>query len=321
MGMRDAVCRLHGDEGLQIFHVEETWGIGRLLIGRIPVPLIVSLHGPWFLNGSANGESKDKNYHDRIQLEGLGIDAADAVSAPSQAVLDSTREFYDLALPNAQVIPNPIEAVEEEYRWQHGTCNSRTILFVGRFDRHKGGDVVIEAFAKLAKSEGRVRLLFCGPDRGFKDEAGRRRSLPEFIESRIDSPEIRARINFLGQQPSDRIQVLRKEAAVTIMASRWENFANVLLEAVAVGCPVVATATGGTAEIIHDGETGLLVPPEDPTALADAICRFLEDRELAARLGEAAWRDARERFDPVKIAGQTVEFYRQVIDGWERRSA
>jgi glycogen(starch) synthase len=60
------------------------------------------------------------------------------------------------------------------------------------------------------------------------------------------------------------------------------------LEALAVGCPVIATAVGGVPEVVRDGENGLLVPPRDPAALAAAIARFFGDPELRARLSEAA---------------------------------
>jgi glycosyltransferase involved in cell wall biosynthesis len=99
-----------------------------------------------------------------------------------------------------------------------------------------------------------------------------------------------------------------------MMASRWENFANTLLENAAVGGPIVATDCGGTPEIVRDNETGLLVPPTDPDAMADAILRLLSERKLAAQLGLRAWEDARERFDPSRIAEQTVGFYGCVME-------
>jgi glycosyltransferase involved in cell wall biosynthesis len=73
-----------------------------------------------------------------------------------------------------------------------------------------------------------------------------------------------------------------------LLSSRWENFPHVAVEALAVGTPVIATAVGGVPEIVRDGVNGLLVPPDDPTALAAAIARLLDDAALRGRLAAAA---------------------------------
>jgi glycosyltransferase involved in cell wall biosynthesis len=73
-----------------------------------------------------------------------------------------------------------------------------------------------------------------------------------------------------------------------VLPSAWENFPHTVVEALAVGCPVIATAVGGVPEVVRDGENGLLVAPRDPTALAAAIERFFADAELRARLAAAA---------------------------------
>jgi glycosyltransferase involved in cell wall biosynthesis len=73
-----------------------------------------------------------------------------------------------------------------------------------------------------------------------------------------------------------------------VLSSAWENFPHTVVEALAVGCPVIATAVGGVPEVVRDGENGLLVPPGDASALAGAIRRFFDDDELRRRLVEAA---------------------------------
>ena len=77
--------------------------------------------------------------------------------------------------------------------------------------------------------------------------------------------------------------------------------------------PVVATAVGGTPELVVDGETGLLVPPGDSAALAGAISGLLSDRELASRLGEAGRLRAERRFDPERMARRVLEVYEDVV--------
>jgi glycosyltransferase involved in cell wall biosynthesis len=249
-------------------------------------------------------------------LEGKAVAAADGVSAPSASVLNETRKYYGLTLSEAKIIPNPIRCISDNERWSADMCEKNLILFVGRFDRHKGGDIVVRAFGKIASVNPRARLLFCGPDRGFIDNDGIKYSYNDFLD-KINLPStIRERIEFLGQQPSERIETFRRNASVTVVASRYENFGGVLLEAASLGCPVVATDCGGNPEIIKQGETGILVPPNDPNTMADAISVLLGDRVRAAQLGARLWKDVKKRFDPESIAERTMSFYREVISRW-----
>jgi len=83
-----------------------------------------------------------------------------------------------------------------------------------------------------------------------------------------------------------------------VLSSAWENFPHTVVEALAVGCPVIATTVGGVPEVVRDRENGLLVAPGDVDALADAISRFFSDDELRALLTAAA---------PASVAGYTEE--------------
>jgi len=77
---------------------------------------------------------------------------------------------------------------------------------------------------------------------------------------------------------------LFRAADASVLTSAWENFPHTVVEALAVGTPVLGTAVGGVAEVVRDGENGLLVPPGDPDAFAEALRRFLGDEELRERL-------------------------------------
>ena len=89
----------------------------------------------------------------------------------------------------------------------------------------------------------------------------------------------------------------RLEAAdIFVLPSRSEAFPNALLEAMAAGVPVVASGVGGVLEIVRQGETGLIVPPSDPAALASAICRLMADASFAHHLGDAARAEVTGRY-------------------------
>src|SRR5262249_31845251 len=146
----------------------------------------------------------------------------------------------------------------------------RTILFVGRFDALKGGDIMIDAFARIVRAEPEATLTMVGPDDGFVDADGRRWGGREYLAERhpaVPEPAVR----WLGPLPSHQIAPLRRRAAVTLVTSRSETFGYTAAEAMAHGCPLIATAAGGLSELVEDGRTGLLAPPEDPAALAERI--------------------------------------------------
>jgi glycosyltransferase involved in cell wall biosynthesis len=101
---------------------------------------------------------------------------------------------------------------------------------------------------------------------------------------------------------------------VFVLASREEGIPNALLEAMAAARPSVATAVGGTPEVMEDGATGWLVPPRDPEALAAALEAALSDPAEAARRGAAAQRAARERLSIEAMVERHQRFYRDAVE-------
>ena len=96
--------------------------------------------------------------------------------------------------------------------------------------------------------------------------------------------ELDGRVTFLGAVPREQVLRLFRAADASVLPSAWENFPHTVVEALAVGCPVISTAVGGVPEVVRDGENGLLVAPGDPPALASAI-RASSTTRASARLG------------------------------------
>jgi glycosyltransferase involved in cell wall biosynthesis len=184
---------------------------------------------------------------------------------------------------------------------------------VGRFDRHKGGDLIVDAFRLVLDEIPEARLAIVGPDRGCTI-ADRRWQLREYVADRLPGALERGQVACPGQLTQEELPGYRRTAAVTVVPSRWEGLARAALEALAYGCPTVAAAVGGIPEAVTDGATGVLVRPEDPAELARQIVRLMRDRDLASRLGAAAVLDCERRFGPRPIAEQTVQYYRKVIE-------
>lgn len=311
----EEVRRLHGAQGLQLLELEESYGWARFL-GKSPVPKIVRLHGPWFLNGIANGVAQNQDFHERDGWEIDGMVAADAITAPSRDVLRQAlariRQFGFDPPTLAEVIPNPVEPVAPPNRWDLQNCDRNRIVFVGRFDRHKGGDTMLQAFAHLVRQVPDTRLDFVGPDRGCADDRGRIWQFDEFLREKLGEMD-RAKVTFHGFQPGPKAAELRKRALVTVVPSRYETFGIAAAEAMMAGCPCVVCASGALTELIQDGRNGLLARAGDGADVSEKVLALLRDPERAERLGRQATLDAHERYCPPVVARQTVDFYRRVL--------
>lgn len=302
-----------------IFEVEETFGWNTTLRRRLPMPVVLALHGPWFLNGRADTVG-DFSAQDRLRIrcEGAALARAEAVSARSQFVLDAVQDYYGLKFPVAAAIPNAAPAIADADIWRPEAADPNEILFVGRFDRHKGADIILNAFARLAAERPALKLTFAGKiDRELVADDLKSYSHEAFLRAAMPA-DAAARVSFLGPVPLTSLGALRRRAFVTVIASRIETFCYTLAEALAHGSPTVATQVGAIPEIARNDREALLVEPENAGALAQAIGTLLDRRDLAASLGAAGRERVLAEFSPDSVARMTIEFYRRVLD---RRSA
>lgn len=314
------VRRLHEQEGVRLVEMEETFGWAGLLARKSPIPVVVRLHGPWFINGPAMGAKSDEGFHRRDRLEGLAIAHAAGVSAGCISVLERTRQHFGLPLPAASAIPYPVDPIAAGERWTVSGCDRGRILFVGRFDRHKGGDILLRAFSRVVGEMPSARLDLVGPDVGV-EEGGRRVRFGEFLSELFDASVAGTAIKLYGFLPLDQLPPFRKRAQITVVCSRDEVFPLAALDALARGCPMVVSSTGGLAEMVQDGRNGLLFKNEDPDDLAEKMLLLLRDPELCARLGRQAAEDSITLYHPDLAAKKTLEFYGEVLSRWTRSNS
>jgi glycosyltransferase involved in cell wall biosynthesis len=198
------------------------------------------------------------------------------------------------------VLPNPAPDVPElpprdELRRSLG-LNGATLAFAGRLTAQKSLDRALEAVA----AAGGVRFVIAGdgPDR-------------ESLEARARALGIADRVSFLGSQPRRRIVELFRAADATILSSSWENFPHTVVEALAVGTPVLAMEAGGVSEVVHDGVNGLVVAAGDTSGLAEAVRRYFTDEQLRGRLRSAAAPSVAE-YAPERVFGELEATLRKV---------
>jgi glycosyltransferase involved in cell wall biosynthesis len=296
---------------LDSYEIEEAFGTGRFL-RRAPGRQVVRLHGPWQLCAPALGFDPSAPEHSsRIVDEGRAIAAADAVTSPSQHALDSVRRYYDLPLREAAVIPNAVALAPASARWSLERATPFSVLFVGRFDRLKGADTVLEAFGRLHAKIPEATLTFVGPDRGMPDGAGGTIHFEDFA-ARVLEPAARARVTYLGPRTRSEIADLRTRAAITVVASRFETFGMTVVEAMAAASPVIAARAGALPEVLRWADADALFEAGSAPALADALHRWLTDRERLASHADRGRAACAADYSPRTVAQRTLELHRRV---------
>ena len=292
---------------IDILEIEESFGISSSLISNTRCPIITRIHGPWFILGRAN----ESIYKLRVKSEGEGIFKSHGVTAPSKDVLNRVREYYNIELPLAKVIPNPVSIFNLSVYWKLQNVRS-ILLFVGRFDLIKGGDILIKAFRIVAQTNKDIELVFVGPDRGIEED-GSLLNFKAYLDKQVPENSIKVRISFLGHCNSEKIENLRQNSLITIIASRYENFPVSLIEALAIGCPVVAMAVGGIKEIIVDGYNGLLAEPGSHESIAEKVLWLIDRPEKMLSMSNNARIDCAKKYSPEIVARQTIDYYNSVL--------
>jgi glycosyltransferase involved in cell wall biosynthesis len=299
---------------LDLLEVEESFGMAYWLKKKTNTKIITRLHGPWFLVGTQLKVNDDPEFRHRIRYEGLAIQSSDGVTVPSANVLNMVRDYYNLELPDAAVIPNPVRKVSENLRWSHNSTNDRRfLLYIGRFDLTKGGDLVLQAFRIIAQTNPDIELYFAGPDRGIKLE-NTKYFFEDFKNKIIPEEHIKKRIIYYNHISPEQISELRRLSLITIIASRYETFCIALVEALMAGCPVVATASGAITEIIIDGFNGLLAESGSAESIAEKVLNLMENKQLQLILSENAIKDGENKYAPEKLAEQSVAYYKTLLN-------
>lgn len=234
------------------------------------------------------------------------------VQAVSDAVRRETIRADGLDPDKVVTIPNGIEI--DRVAAANGTAALRRalelpagplIVTVGHIRRVKGFDVLLRAAAQVCRAHPAATFLIAGS----VQEPDCDRSLREMLRQL----NLERNVRFLGKMDSHDVWSLLKLCDVFCLPSRSEGMSNALLEAMACGLPSVATAVGGTPEVLSEGRTGHLVASEDHEALAARIAGLLDDPARARSMGMLARSVVEERYSAEGMIGKMVKMYDQLL--------
>jgi glycogen(starch) synthase len=281
--------------------------LAALLGDRLPVPVVVTSHG---------GDVYEHNV--RLQKPAIvarcaeGLRRADALIAISRFTREGFTRLCPEAAPRIVDIPNGVhlasyvELAKRPTGWQEVFPANSYAIFVGRLKHRKGIDVLLHAMARVADA----RFVIVGD--------GEERPALEALSGQLGLGE---RVRFLGTLTGEVKSYLLQNARFGVVPSRqWESFGLVVLEGYASGLPMIATDLPGLSDLIQPERTGLLVPPESPTELADAMRRLFADDHLVERMKTQA-RAVAPQYDWRNIAQHHLDLYKKLIGNRSARAA
>lgn len=209
-----------------------------------------------------------------------------------------------------RVVPNGVDAERwvttrdqrRRARESLGVDGRPLLVLVGRLEHEKGAQDAVEALRLLSRRHPDAVLVLVGEGARHHD-----------LGAQAAAAGLGERVRLVGRLADDAVAALVASADVALVPSRYEPFGLVALEAMAAGTAVVASATGGLSEIVEDGVSGLVVPPADPQALADAVGVLIEHPSRADALREAAVQRARRDFGWGSVAARTRAVYSEVL--------
>jgi glycogen(starch) synthase len=251
-------------------------------------PTLTTLHGEW------PGRFEP--------LLGDVLRAADWITVPSQATAHYALRIAPEMRDRLSVVQNASIVSSDP------TCpiplDVPRLLFVGRLSSEKGCDLALTALQQVRERHPRARLTVAG------DGPARRE-----LENLANRLGVQDGVDFLGEVPPTCVASLLDASTLVIVPSRLEGFGLVALEAAHRGRPVVATRVGGLPEVVVHRETGIVVEPEAPSAIARAVVELLENHPEAEKMGQCAQRRAARDFGWQGFVGSYERLYRTLIAG------
>ena len=277
---------------------------GPIWLKRFKQPLLVQLHGAGTLNALRQGKRVTRK--DRW-FEKNTLQSADAIQAYSHFTACHTSELFGLKRTPVWIIPHPIDP--QQFYPDPSAVKSCEILFVGKLNTLKGVFALAQAITEVFRGNEQATLVVVGGDH---QEAGT--SAREHFLSLIPSV-FHHRVSLPGHLSRSEVAGLMRRAGVFILPSYIESFGLVVLEAMASGRPVVASARGAIPEIVRNGATGLLADPEHPSTFAWALLTLLNNSDRANKMGEAGRDIVLGEYTPQRVYRRIEGFHKLLMNG------
>ena len=274
--------------------------------------LFLRLHG-WMFNrqdGRVN-PIKKMNMREKFlwHFQQKCIKEADGVAAVSKDFRDFVREVWRVGNKPLGVIHNAVDST----RYTTGKPQEQreqAIIFAARLAKIKGIKVLADSAAEILKEFPEVKFYFAGKNVPWAEEGI---TAQDYLTQKIPSRNL----VILGEVAAHEVTPYYQRCQICVLPSLYEPFGIMALEAMACGCALVASASGGLKDIVEDGEDGLLVTPNDSKALAAAILRFFKDVRLREKCSQNGVKKVRDRFNYDRLVDESIVAYQDAIRNFQ----
>jgi mannosylfructose-phosphate synthase len=285
------------------------------LSDRLGIPFIHTAHslGAWKreqMGGDPQEMEKIFKFEERVHWENKIFRSAVAQTVTTIDGEDTYKRLYDFESPDLVVIPPGVDTrrfrpLAKGERDKALDVPDNFVFALSRIDSNKGLDYLIRAFA-VVQAGSDAQLVIGG---GSKNPKAHETEVKRQLTDLVDDLELGDRVTFTGYVPDELLDPYYRQARVFVLPSKYEPFGMTVLEAMACGTAVVATALGGIRHVLANEEDSLLVDPSQAEELGNAILRVLNEPGLARKLSQNGLRLIEEKFSWESIARQTRSFY------------
>ena len=303
MSVQRQIIELIRTENIRLVHAHGSRAASNILypVRKLHLPLVYTVHGWSFHDDQSFFVKKLRGWSEKLICH-----FANQVICVSESNKNTGREVF--GLQNAIVIENGVnlekfnpEGLFKDLKSEFGFSDSDFIVgFIARCTKQKNPLIFLEALEKAHNANPSIKGLFVGE--GDMDEE---------VDAYIRQHQMSG---YLYRSPfRTDVPVLLRNIDVYCLPSLWEGLSIALLEAMAMQKAIIATPTDGTKEVLRHEENGLVVPFEDASALADAICRFYNDFSLLQKCCESARHSVSERFNAKRVADSVMSIYCKLL--------
>jgi len=271
---------------------------------RLPIPVVVRLHGSVSYFSCETGRQISRLI---FEVERMALQKAAFHCSTSRYTAERTRQLFRLRRFEPRILYNPVDLPEKDNSTQPP---GRRVVFTGSLAIKKGVIPLVRAWGEVIRVLPNAQLHIYGRD--GKSPAGG--SMREYLQSQLPD-SVLATIVFHGHVTSEILLEALRSAAVGVFPSFAEAFGLAPMECMAQGRPTIYSLRAGPgAELITDGENGLLIDPAKEAEIARAIIQVVSDADLATRLGAAGRRRIQESFSIEPIVRQNLAFYHDCVN-------
>lgn len=312
--------KLHFQEQFDVVDTPELLAEGLFPALSRVLPLVIRLYTPHskFIKEKLHNVTPSFDHEFVAASERIAMLSADVLTSPSLDLAKFVADDLGYDLDDIHIVRNPIDPAQFSPEGAVGLpeSNKVRVLFVGRLEERKGIHYLVRAIPKVVAKSQNVEFVIIGDD---TTNAKGQKSVLDELKSIIKNDNTEEYVKFINRVPLDELANYYRSADISIVPSVYDNSPYTCQEAMSCGNPVIGTNSGGTAEYLEDGVSGIAIPPRDVDAIADSLLTLILDEARRIEMGKNARKRVLEHFDRKEIAKQTTDLYELAQNRYSNR--